>query len=374
MVCVSYSDYLEIALPWNIKHWNKTVVVTSPEDSQTAEVAKQCGAQVVTSSNYRTRNASFNKGSMLNAGVAALDYDDWVMFTDADILFPPNFREIFDQHAWNPGTLYYATRLHTPSGDPRQWVETYKRDPELATSLQLSDPLVNQNPWGYFQLFHSTDRSLRRPGRAPCSEDFFSAGGVDKNFMEQWPPDKRQLTSIEVIHIDHGSHTHNWSGRRSSPLTRSSLTGIVPNDGWTVMGWLDENGFHHTFRIETSGFVKLYRSDTGESVIIENKPPPEGNFILNNELELGVHHGGIATTDREITNIPANRGKIVVYQADGRSYSGWGLGHFLHDVNQQGYVWNGTEIDKTNFEIFWKPTLSAEDVEHLLHPGSTCRR
>jgi hypothetical protein len=370
MVCVGYSDYLEITLPWNIRHWDKTVVVTSPEDSQTTEVAKKYGAQVVTSNNYQARNASFNKGAMLNAGVTALDYDDWVMFTDADILLPPNFRETFNQNVWNPGVLYSATRVHTPTGDLLQWIDKYKNNPSLADSLLILNPFADQDAWGYFQLFHSAATSLRNRGRDLYSEDFLSAGGVDKHFMELWPPDKQHLTCFEVIHIDHGSHTLNWSGRRSPPLVLTPLTGIVPNNGWTAMGWLDDSGYHHTLKLETSGFVKLYRSDTGESIVVENKPLPEGNLVLDDDLRFGARHGGIATTDHEVVVSPANRGKIIVHQADGRSYSGWGLGHALLDEDRQGYVWNGIEIDKINFEILHKPTLSAEDVEHLLRPRS----
>jgi len=361
MVCVGYSDFLEITLPWNVRHWDKTVVVTSPEDSLTAETAKKYGALVVISDSYRAKGARFNKGSMLNAGMAALDHDDWVMLTDADILLPPDFREIFDHHVWNPDIFYQATRLNTPRESPLQWINKYKQDPTLADTLP-ADP----DPWGYFQLFHSAARSLRGLGKNVYSEAFFSAGNVDKHFMERWPDDKRYLTHFKVVHIDHGPQSTNWCGRRSPPLGSSRPTGVIPSDDWTPAGWLDENGFHPTLLSHYTGVIKLYRTDTGEYIIVDNQSPPR-RFVHHNRFEFNAYHCGVVTENHEVAVIPTNQGKIVVHRADGHEYTGWGLGHVMFEDDRQGYVWNGVAIGKTNFEIFQKATLSPEDARLLLH-------
>lgn len=350
MVCVNYSDFLEITLPWNIQHWDKVVVVTSSKDHRTAEIARKYGALVVISDSYQSRGATLNKGAMLNAGASALDRDDWMMFTDADILLPPDFRKIFDQHVWNPGTLYYATRLTTPS-PPLSWIAEYKKNPSIADSLHPSNPFADQGPWGYFQLFHTSARSLR-----PYSESFLSAGGVDKHFMEQWPPDKRHLTDFEVVHIDHGPHTTNWRGRRSPQLGSPSSTSLDVD--WTAVGWLDEHGYHPTLLMKPAGYLRLYRVDTGESIIFENRSPPAGGFVQDEIIRHSAHHCGFVTMRAEPSS-------IVIYQNHNHNYSGWGLGHVSNE-DRQGYVWAGVQIAKTNFELFQKTSLSPEDTRYLL--------
>ena len=311
MVCVGYSDFLEATLPWNIRHWDKVVVVTSPEDEQTIAVAGRHGAQVMTSDSYRARGASFNKGAMLNAGLACLDRDDWVMLTDADILLPPSFRQEFNQLVWNPGVLYYATRTHTPAKDVLRWVDEYKRDPSLADALQMRNPYADQEAWGHFQLFHAAAASLRGLEKI-YSENFTSAGGVDRHFMERWPPHKRHLTHFTIVHMNHGHEGINWAGRRSTPLEDAPLTGTIPNDDWLAMGWLDARGYHPSFKNQSSGFLRLRRSDTGEHVVVENR--------------LGKCPPGSAT---------------------------WSC------------PWDDVDLGRTNIEISWKPTLSEAELIEL---------
>ena len=379
MVCVGYSDLLALTLPWNVRHWDTVVVVTGPDDAQTAEVAARHGARVVVSDSYLLRGARFNKGAMLNAGVAALDYDGWAMFVDADILLPPNFRETFARHVWNPGVLYYATRLHTPSASPLKWVAEYKKNPALARSLPVVNSASNRMPWGYCQLFHPAARALRGLGRNIYSDAFSTAAGVDNHFAKQWPDHKRHLTDFRVIHIDHGTETVNWSGRQSAPLGAEPLTGVIASDGWIPVGWLDERGYNPVFPIAPGGFLKLIRCDTGESVVVANDRSagllPDSAFgadasgvgtITGGSASRAEHayHWGIVAPRHRIEG-PCAGGRVVVRERGSESYSGWGLGHVLPDADRQGYAWDGAAIGATKFEVFRKTTLSPDDVSVL---------
>jgi hypothetical protein len=72
LVCVGYSSYLEQTLPKNVKLFDELIVVTSADDVKTQELAKQHGAKVVISNRCFDDEHSFNKGRMLNDGLAAL--------------------------------------------------------------------------------------------------------------------------------------------------------------------------------------------------------------------------------------------------------------------------------------------------------------
>jgi len=372
IVSVGYSDFLDQTLPWNIRHFDKCVIVTASSDTHTQEIAKKHGACVVISDSYKEKGAQFNKGKMLNAGIAALDYDDWAMFTDADILLPPDFRTEFNRQIWNPGVLYYGTRLHSPRGDVVSWVDNYKRNPNLINSLKLVNTKANQMPWGYLQIFHNKAHTLSRLGRNICSEAFFSAAGIDNHFMNRWHPHKRCLTNFQVIHIDHGAEKINWNGRRSPSLAAAPIKQLITNDGWTALGWIDELGYHDTYPLAPGGFIKLFRSDTGEFVIMHNDSPPRGGYIQDEGFKYGGHHIGFVTDSYKFPVDLLYKGKIIIHQAGKFEYSGWGAGHVMFEDNRQGYVWNGQEISPTVFELFQKSQLGPNDVP-LIKAGSVYR-
>ena len=146
---------------------------------------------------------AFNKGYYLNAGLAALDKPEWVLFTDADILLSDNLREFFFSHSWNPGCLYYTSRQE-----------------------QASPGDINKEPNGYFQLWNPKAVAIgglpTTPNKLPSiSEAFCSAGGVDSWFAAQYPDDKRIFVpELGVTHLDHGEFSRRWNGGRTDVCWR----------------------------------------------------------------------------------------------------------------------------------------------------------
>ena len=211
VVSVGCGDFLSWSLPQNVKHFDRFVVVTSPEDELTQRVAKTCSAELVISERFREDGAVFNKGKMLNDGFAALDLDGWVLVTDADIVFRKGMRRRLMSRLLNENSLYYATRFNTPEEGREAWLSRWFENPGRFADLTFCDLASNQMPWGYFQLFYGLNTQ-------PYSEAYDSAGDVDYEFQARWPVSHRVLLPEGVVHIAHGELGKNWQGRVSDPL------------------------------------------------------------------------------------------------------------------------------------------------------------
>jgi hypothetical protein len=241
LVCVGYSHYLEQTLPKNVAHFDELVVVTSPEDTKTQELAKKHGARLVLSNRCFDEEHSFNKGKMLNDGLAALKEPDWVILTDADITLNPNTRAFIMGHSLNPGVLYFTRRHdHAP----------------VANQLDK----VNMEPNGYFQLFNPKATAIRSRWPAAVSEEFCSAGGVDTWFCQQWAADKRvAVPELSVEHTPSKSLGENWNGV-------DQRTGT-----WRQLGILTTRGFSTFLQMnQLPETIKLTDTLYGQSVVIES--------------------------------------------------------------------------------------------------------
>lgn len=194
LVSVGYGQALAESLPQNMPQFDQVVVVTTPEDETSRRVAEECGATVVLSRRCYDENHAFNKGRMMNDGVAALSDPDWVLFTDADIVMNNSLRAFVLGHALNPGCLYFTSRS------------------DLTQVTHQSEDSNNQ-PNGYFQLFHPSAKVIRHRWPKPMSENFCSAGSVDSWFYQQWPDNKLILApELGVSHIASRWLAENWNG------------------------------------------------------------------------------------------------------------------------------------------------------------------
>jgi len=372
LVCVGYADFLRRTLPGNVPLFDKMIVVTAPDDLDTIRVAQDAGAEVVVSDSYRERSAGFNKGKMMNVGARALDFDDWVLITDADIFFPPGFRRALDRMILNPGCLHYSTRFSPPYETRIEWLDRFAEDRSIVSELRLVDPGSNQRPWGYCQLFNVRAKAIRDLGRDLYSERFASAGGVDYHFHERWSAKRKILLSgpeFRLVHIPHGSLGVNWNGRSSSPLD-PGYEPIRPKgagSGWRNIGWISTNGFNRCGSIPRKGYLRLIRYDTSDFVVCPYYPGrrPGSNWIRG-RFEFSAHHVGITAPRFEIPLGAESRGRVVIYRRRGREYSGYGMGHIYAEDNRQGYVWAGEEIGQTDFDVAWKRELDEEDLPHLI--------
>ena len=60
---------------------------------------------------------------------------------------------------------------------------------------------------GFFQLFHSSDPNAQC---CPLLDEFNNASGYDSEFMKRWPPERRIILPMNLLHL--GEPGRNWCG------------------------------------------------------------------------------------------------------------------------------------------------------------------
>ena len=265
VVSVGYGDRLATTLPSNIKLFDQFVVVTSPEDSYTQQVARELGATIILSSRCFDDEHSFNKGRMLNEGLAALKDPDWVILTDADITLNPNTRDYVMENSFNPGCIYFTAR-------------------QDLSPVAGQQPSVNMEPNGYFQMFNPKAIAIREHWPRPVCEEFCSAGSVDSWFWQQWPKEKVIFVpDLMVQHIPSIQLGENWNGVQVE----------AGGEKWRQLGVMTTRGISTLTQIDKlPETIKLTDTRYGQSVVIDTKDlnsyvrvVPSGLEFLGKPLE-----------------------------------------------------------------------------------------
>lgn len=201
VVCVGRAEHLRQTLKHNAEQVDELVVVVLQEDHETIgaiddvrdDIGDQDGLRIKIAVSVKQEDFAFNKGFMMNAGLASIVNPDWVVLTDADVCLSPRLREYVGSHSLNPGVLYGTWRFEVGRTDDADGVDV--------------------EPNGYFQLFNRRAATLKGKWPLVMSENFCSAGGIDSWFMQQWPEDKRVIIpELAVMHIPHGEFGAGWNG------------------------------------------------------------------------------------------------------------------------------------------------------------------
>ena len=231
LVSVNYNDYLKITLSHNHLYFDKIIIVTVESDTECQQLCSKYHnvmCIVVDDSVLKTNGKVFNKGAVLNRGFEHLDkmgWTNWVVITDADIIFPKNIRELILTQLPVQRKLFSLYRRH---------LFTYESYVKYFDSLDSTYLDWNNNykpgehppltcPWpiavGYCQIFRYICGKYRY-------DEFNNAEDSDVNFIryfsgvDRWYHDDPgvQLLSNEpekdfVIHL--GNSMINWKGRVS---------------------------------------------------------------------------------------------------------------------------------------------------------------
>ena len=265
VVSVNYGDRLADTLPKNIKLFDQFVVVTSPEDTLTQKVAEEHGATVVLSSRCYEDDHSFNKGRMLNEGLAALKDPDWVILTDADITLNPGTRDFVMENSFNPGCLYFTARQdHSP--------------------VAGQNAVVNMEPNGYFQMFNPKALVVRdRFPRFVC-EEFCSAGSVDSWFWQQWPRDKVVFVpDLMVQHFASERLGANWNGvAQAQQSGKWRQLGVLTKQG--ISSFLEMDQFPETLKLTDTRYGQSIICDTRD-INTYVKVSPAGLEFMGKQLD-----------------------------------------------------------------------------------------
>ncbi len=229
-VSVNYADFLDETLSRNLDHFDEFAVVTAADDRATQAVCQRHGVICVKTDVYREDPLDrFNKGLMINLGLAHLRNRGWLLHLDADIVLPDRLRFMLNKSRLQEDCLYGADRVNVVGAEA--WSKI-KRSPGYgrqyryrylvsAGGPRLGSRLVHNEygycPLGCFQLWHSRHRDRRY---------HFSQGSAEHSdvlFALQWPAVKRiLLPGVFVYHLESEPARigTNWNGRVTKPFTK----------------------------------------------------------------------------------------------------------------------------------------------------------
>lgn len=195
-VCVEFDDLLAITLPHNRHHFDEFLVITTPQDYKTQEVARRNNAGIYMTEAFYKRNAIFNKWLALELGLDSFGRHGLLVLMDADVLWP---RDV-DHSVYRKGFLY----------TPRRRCQLDISAPPASEDRWGSLPLYRDVEWaGYSQIFYADDPHLPEP---PWHEiNWLHAGGADSFFQDLWPKENKVRPAWECLHL--GDPGSNWCGR-----------------------------------------------------------------------------------------------------------------------------------------------------------------
>jgi hypothetical protein len=222
-VSVNYADFLDETLTQNLGHFDEFAVVTARDDRATQAVCDRHGVICVKTDVYREDPLDrFNKGLMINLGLAHLHNRGWLMHLDADIVLPDRLRFILNKSRLNEDCIYGADRVNVigrPHWEAIKRSANYRRQYHYRYLVSpaagpLGSRLIHNEygycPIGYFQMWHSRHRDRRY---------HFSQGSAEHSdvlFALQWPAAQRiLLPGVFVYHLESepAKLGANWGGR-----------------------------------------------------------------------------------------------------------------------------------------------------------------
>ena len=207
IVCVNYSDFLKITLPFNKHNFDNIVIATHPDDHETIEVCLNNNVNYALTTRMYEDNAKFNKGKALNDGIKSLNRKEWVLITDADMIMPKNLKELIE--GVKKTRIYGTGRAICPTIN--DWIE-YTKNPSIIDKWEKQIGRINIGV-GFFQLIHSHNPVVN--GRTDWyKENIPHCGRTDRKFWRSFEDKNRKcLKNMITIHLGDDEMGSNWYGR-----------------------------------------------------------------------------------------------------------------------------------------------------------------
>lgn len=244
-VCVGKDDHLAIAMPRWVEGLRSLTIVTDGTDVATQEVAitldaltrhgshgTYCPVYLHRTDAFTRDGAAFNKARAMEEARISMPWSDWILFIDADVVPPRDWKTRIEATNPEPGHLYGCWR--------------YQCDDVARVDHLLADPSAQRIKGdgmgvGYFQLFHADDKgalggwagsrymdwakttragfnsAIDSPVSGPLLETDWQHGGVyDCHFMDRWRPPRRDrnlIREIPSMRVAHLGPRDGWWGR-----------------------------------------------------------------------------------------------------------------------------------------------------------------
>ncbi len=196
VVSINCSDYLELTLSENVKHFDNYYVATIETDIETIELCKKYGATYIICEDPHNKNGfAFDKGSCIKTVFQKLkNRNRWILLLDADIILPSDFRDILQLNNLDTDVLYGTSRCF--AWDYSQYLE-YKN----GKNINEFDKISGGHGCGYFMLFNLDSYKIRN---IPLSE-IYTNGNVetDMALLEKFHPKRLDVgkLSFNVLHL-----------------------------------------------------------------------------------------------------------------------------------------------------------------------------
>lgn len=244
-VCVNYADFLAHTLPANKIHFNKMVVVTTPDDHDTKRVCDYHNVECVQTNVFYEGGDRFNKGKAINEGLKRISRAGWVLHLDADIYLPPLTRSILERIDLDPTCVYGVDRMmcqdfdswisfiSNPSLLHQGWVYIYTDAFPIGVRIGEYNN-TGYTPIGFFQLWNP-----RAAGVYEYPTQHGAADRTDVQFAKKWPRRKRLfIPEIISIHLESealgvNEMGKNWNGRKTKLFARNPTYGPK----WWIHWW-----------------------------------------------------------------------------------------------------------------------------------------
>jgi hypothetical protein len=204
---VNYGDILYYTLPRMMANFDRVTVVTDCHDEETAEVTRDCGAELCQTDLFYKDGAMFNKAQATRKGINTLGLGarDWLALVDSDVFLQDDIRPHLRHKA--RGTLHGCTRrMCTTPWHWRQYLRTGSLRPLKKKNDRTHGVVV-----GYFQYFSMHGFSRFFPRGYPTPGNRTSAYMIDVDFARPWSG--QEWLPFECIHL--GPEKVNWDGRTS---------------------------------------------------------------------------------------------------------------------------------------------------------------
>lgn len=209
----AYANCLSITLRRNMRHFDRSLVITTPVDHRIQSLASSIpGVSVFETNAFYDHGACFNKGYAMELGFDVIGRRGWILIWDADILLPGTL----PTEKLDPKCLHGARRRMLIEG-PAAFHD------DLDWSTLPINP--DKGPVGFFQLFNAHAIEEQRPW---YDVTFAHAGGGDAYFLTHWPKTHHRILPMEVLHL--GDNDRHWFGTDAQSI--DLMAAFVHANGW----------------------------------------------------------------------------------------------------------------------------------------------
>ncbi len=186
------------------------IVATVPGQTETQDICREAGVECLVSQDIN-RAGIVNRAVGINEALKTVPHGEWVIVTDADVVFTPALVDYIRNTELDGASIYAAQRLIAyEATDVEKYLMHGDADaalPEPRDACMYEQPGMPQGVQGFFQLFRYTGQ------RYP--DTYEAAGNEDLEFTNNhWPVGTRHRLPFPVIHL--GPAFQNWFGRRSA--------------------------------------------------------------------------------------------------------------------------------------------------------------